>query len=288
VLISRRRDHLLLVTHPEHARVAGDLAAVWGNERFAAPARAAAFAYVAAHHDDGWAELDGRPAYAATARRPAHFLEVDLPQTIEPYRRGVDAIHAHDPYAGALASMHWGGLYSSRWGLQPGPPVGHPAAAAVVAEQQRRWPVALQDAWGGDGPRSALEADAWHGYEVLQALDLISLALCTIDLDQPPDPDAAPIAVNDTLRAIDQPSAPRTVPAVPTRTPAERADLTLTVHEPGLVVLAPWPFAVDAVAVAIWARVMEDRPYDSPGAAAAAYAAAPRQALAALISPSAG
>jgi hypothetical protein len=283
VLISRRATRLFLVTHPEHARVAGVLARAWGNDRFAAPARPAAFAHVADHHDDGWGELDAAPAHSAAEQRPAHFLEVDLPLTVEPYERGVEAIHDHDPYAGALASMHWSGLYSSRWGLQDGPPVGHPAAAAVVAAQERRWGEALRAAWAGEGPRSALEARAWHGYEVLQAVDLISLALCLVDLTSPTHPAAAPLPVAATLRAIDQADGPRLVPAVPAGAGGERVALTLTVAEPGVVAVDPWPFAPDRVVVSIAARVLDDRPYPDAAASARAYAAADVETLAATL-----
>jgi hypothetical protein len=289
VLISRRPPHLLLVTHPEHARVVGALAPSWGNDRFAAPARPEAFAHVATHHDDGWAELDALPAHSEAEARPAHFLEVDLPLTVEPYRRGVDAIHAHDPYAGALASMHWGGLYSSRWGLQEGPPVGHPAAAAVVEEQQGRWVGALRAAWAGEGPRSRLEADAWHGYEVLQALDLISLALCLVDLSQPTGAGSEPLPVAATLRGIDQPDGARIVPGVPTGASGEHVALTLAVAEPGVVALDPWPFGPETIDLEIAARALEDRAYPDAQASAQAYAQADEQLLrATLVSRPAG
>lgn len=275
MLITRRSGELVLVTHPDHGVLAGALAEQWGNDRFAAPARRASFADAAAHHDDGWAELDGRPVYAPDAQRPAHFLEIDLPDTVGPYGRGVDSVHDRDPYAGALVSMHWAGLYSTRWGLQPGPPVGHPAAAAVVAEQERRWVAALRAAWDGDGPRSALEADAWHGYEVLQALDLLSLFLCLTDLDAPTDAAVPALALHTVLALVDQPPGARIAPAAPGAPRGEHVDLTLTVSEPGVVLVDPFPFAASGVEIAVPARRMEDQPYPSAEVAAAAFAAAP-------------
>ena len=71
MLVTRRANHLVLITQPEHARLAGRLAAAWGNERFALPAAHAALILAATHHDDGWYELDELPAYNEQARRPA-------------------------------------------------------------------------------------------------------------------------------------------------------------------------------------------------------------------------
>jgi hypothetical protein len=274
VLIARRRDRLVLITHPEHARLVGVLAEHWGNADFAPPTRPAPFAHVATHHDDGWAELDRRPVHAETEQRPAHFLEVELLETIAPYGRGVDGIHAHDPYAGALASMHWGGLYSARWGLQEGPFVGHPAAQTVAAEQQARWATALGAAWGGAGQRAELEADAWRDYAILQALDLLSLALCTVDLAAPTDTTAAATPVAATLRGIDQPAGARTIPAVPTHPGQADAALTFSVTQPKVATLDPWPFAVAEVDLEIATRTLADHPYATAAEGQAAFAGA--------------
>src|SRR5579859_2231599 len=98
-----------------------------------------------------------RPAFNSEQGRLAHFLEVPLEETVGPYGRGVDAVYAQDVHAGALVSMHWAGLYRTRWGLQAGGPVPHPLTAEVVAEQERRWVSALREAWGGNGLRSEFE-----------------------------------------------------------------------------------------------------------------------------------
>ena len=80
--------------------------------------------------------------------------------------------------------MHFSGFYTGRWGLVGGAPATHPLAAEVVAFQEARWMPALREAWGYAGPRSEFDAATWHAYEVLQALDLLSLALGLTDLEQ--------------------------------------------------------------------------------------------------------
>src|SRR5690606_222454 len=120
MLVTRRGDGFTLVTQYDHAALAGELAERWGNDRFALPPSplAEALRVAAAHHDDGWRELDDRPAHNPDQGRPAHFLELPLETTVPPYGRGVDGVYARDPLAGALVGWHWTGLYSGRWGLQ--------------------------------------------------------------------------------------------------------------------------------------------------------------------------
>ena len=120
MLVTRRHRELWLITHPEHGRVAGALCAQWGNDRFQKPAQHEALLLAATHHDDGWYELDGRPSFNAQEARPAHFLELPLEVTVGPYGRGVDSVYARDRHAGALVSMHWAGLYHTRFGLHGG------------------------------------------------------------------------------------------------------------------------------------------------------------------------
>lgn len=285
MLISRRRGRLQLVTHPDHGVLAGALCERWGNSRFRMPAPREALLCAAIHHDDGWAELDGRPAFNQSDARPAHFLELALPDTVEPYGRGVDSVYARDPYAGALVSMHWAGLYRTRWGLQGGAPVGHPMAAEVVAAQEPRWTAVLGEAWGGQGLRSEFEAATWHAYEVLQALDFISLALCLLDLEQPTE-GADAVAMPPTLPTIDQPPGGRIVPNVPTAAGGEHVDVTLRVASPGHVTLEPYPLAEPRVELTLPVRELEDRRYGSEQETAATFHAASPEDRTVIVQPS--
>jgi hypothetical protein len=270
MLITRRQGRLTLVTQPDHGRLAGQLGARWGNEQFATPTPREALLVAATHHDDGWFELDGQPAFNDDAQRPAHFVELPLPQTVGPYGRGVDSVYARDPYGGALVSMHWAGLYSKRWGLQAGGPAPHPLAAELVAEQERRWVAAVREAWDQSGLRSEFEANTWHAYEVLQALDFISLAVCLLDPEQPSGGrEELPMPV--TLPHVDQPAGARIVPTVPLAAGGEHRDVKLWVSESGTVMLDPYPFGEQRFQLELPARELEDRRYSSAEEAAAAY-----------------
>jgi Protein of unknown function (DUF3891) len=269
VLLTRRQGGLCLITHPEHGRVAGELCRRWGNERFTKPAHEKALLAAATHHDDGWYELDGRPSFNPEQARPAHFLELPLEVTVGPYGRGVDSVYARDGHAGALVSMHWAGLYHTRFGLDRGEPVAHPLAVEVVAEQDHRRVAALRQAWGGRGLRSEFEHQTWYAYELLQALDLMSLALGLVDPAQPATAD--PVPVPSTLAHVEQPAGARTIPAVPVGPGGPYVDLTLRIDSAGVVALDPYPFSEASFVLELSACRLEDRRYASAEEAARAY-----------------
>ena len=50
-----------LITHPDHARLAGDFAAAWGNACFRKPEPRDRVLKGIAQHDDGWAARDAHP-----------------------------------------------------------------------------------------------------------------------------------------------------------------------------------------------------------------------------------
>ena len=169
--------------------------------------------------------------------------------------------------------MHFSGFYTARWGLSGGGPVEHPLAAQVVAAQEARWMPALREAWGYRGPRSEFDADTWHAYEVLQALDVLSLGLGLTDLSRPSG-DGDAIAATSVLSRLDQPHAPRLVPSVPVSAGGQRVDLTLRVTAPHRVRVDPYPFSEAELQLSIASRELEDRVYVDADDAADAYHAA--------------
>jgi Protein of unknown function (DUF3891) len=284
MLVTRRQGGLCLITHPEHGRVAGELGRRWGNERFEAPLHGPALVTAAIHHDDGWYELDGRPSFNPEHGRPAHFLELPLEVTVPPYGRGVDSVYARDRHAGALVSMHWAGLYYTGFGLHAGEPLRHPLAVEVVAEQDHRRVAALRDAWGGRGRRSEFDRQTWYAYELLQALDLMSLALGLVDTSQPTQA-GDPVSVSRTLATIEQPPGARSIPAVPVAPGGPYIALMLRVTAPGEVVVDPYPFSETSFQIEVSARMIEDRRYGSGEEAASVLHAAQPESIAIHFGP---
>ena len=65
-----------LVTHPDHARLAGAFAERWGNERFLPPEPRANVLKGIARHDDGWATRDAAPQITSQGKPSAFSVEL--------------------------------------------------------------------------------------------------------------------------------------------------------------------------------------------------------------------
>jgi Protein of unknown function (DUF3891) len=247
LIVTRRAGALRLVQQVEHGRVTGDLAAAWGNADFTAPTPLGPVRTAAARHDEGWRAWDARVLFDEAARRPLHFTDIEAGEHIRLYRQGVETVSLADVYAGVLVGMHWTGLYRGRWSA--------PGAAArvgrseedrrrqdeVVAEEQRRWIDAKQEAWT-DRPRALFETELWHNYELLQLWDLLSLYLAAT----PPDersPGSGPVPWGPQLRDVEHEVEDVLLPAVGNRPGGQRIAVTAAVRAPGEVTLSPFPFA---------------------------------------------
>src|SRR5919202_1646918 len=128
-------SRLLLVSQVDHSRVAGLLAAHWGNDTFAPPTPYLSMVLAAQEHDTGWWEWENKPTlneagyppdYIGSIRHLGRGVWLDF------YRRGIQRVAAQDPYAGYMVSMHGDGLLTQGMGLLPYMP-DYTDDAAVVA-----------------------------------------------------------------------------------------------------------------------------------------------------------
>jgi hypothetical protein len=278
MIISRRNGQLVLVDQVEHARLCGTFVEPWGNAAFARVTALESTRLAAALHDHGWAESDDRPLFNPEARRPLHFLELDRAAHVRLYAEGVEQAYRRDPYTGLLVSMHWTGLYRSRWGMASGRVERTDPAPedAVIDAEERRWSQVKHELCHTHR-RSDLEISLWHNYDLLQAWDLLSLFVCLMDLS--PASSEEPRPVSAVLANIDQPPGPRTIPAVPRAAGGERVELTLTPIDLGVVQVAPFPFDGAELECRVAARLLPDQAYEDEAAGLAALAAARRETI---------
>jgi len=113
-----------LVTHPDHAHLAGDFAAAWGNDRFLPPEPRRNVLLGIRCHDDGWAARDAKPQITREGKPSAFstelvgkysaFEEIDLEDYLAVRDRAVRLIAEEDAYAGLLVSMHTYNLLTER------------------------------------------------------------------------------------------------------------------------------------------------------------------------------
>src|SRR6266404_6023350 len=105
-----------LVTHPDHARLAGAFAESWGNELFLPPEPRENVLRGIARHDDGWTTRDAAPQITRQGKPSAFsvelvgkysaFEEIDLADYLAVRDSAVRRIAAEDPYAAILISMY--------------------------------------------------------------------------------------------------------------------------------------------------------------------------------------
>jgi Protein of unknown function (DUF3891) len=184
-----------LITHPDHARLAGAFAEAWGNNTFIRPAPRRQVLKGIATHDDGWALRDaapqitraGLPAAFSTdlVGKYSAFEEIDLTDYIAVRERAVAVVAASDPYAGLLVSLHTYNLLTSRADRSTIAPEQLPLLDAFL-ECQRVLQQQLHTSLSNDQSLTAEEI-AWpriqEHFRLLQATDNLSLLAC-VDYNQ--------------------------------------------------------------------------------------------------------
>lgn len=275
MLKTEKDNKFWLVTQPDHAQLAGALAANWGNDTFSPlggyapvpnPARLRAQAVFAiTQHDNGWWEWDADPKLSPLDRLPSGLAEMvqDQQDGMNRWRIGLRRF-PHASFANLLISFHPYWLYGIRalenpdrafvhplfWRERPEPllPGSEEAAHAFLQELK-----SLQSSW-----IETLAADdettAWIQPEILkpharmlQLLDGLSLGL-TSALIPARDGESRGLG-RDTFELRD----------VPRRNWDDRVTIEVSPASAQRVVLNPYPFALNPLTVRVPARVFDHR-----------------------------
>jgi hypothetical protein len=185
-----------LVTHPDHARLAGAFAERWGNDLFLRPEPREHVLRGIARHDDGWASRDavpqitrqGKPSAFSTelVGKYSGFEEIDLEDYLAVRDRAVRLIAAEDPYAAILISMHTYSLLNDHSDRSTITPKQLPLFEKFLEGQKE-----LQDAWRKEiaaNPKLKSEHKSDSAildhFRLLQANDYLSLLTC-VDFQKP-------------------------------------------------------------------------------------------------------
>jgi hypothetical protein len=185
-----------LVTHPDHARLAGSFAERWGNERFRTPEPRENVLKGISRHDDGWATRDAAPQITRQGKPSAFsvelvgkysaFEEIDLADYLAVRDRAVRLIAEEDPYAALLISMHTYSLLSEHADRTTIAPQELPLLDAFL-DRQREFQNELRLRMTEDRRFAAehtTEETVLDHFRLLQATDNLSLLTC-VDFRQP-------------------------------------------------------------------------------------------------------
>jgi Protein of unknown function (DUF3891) len=185
-----------LVTHVDHANLAGAFAEKWGNDLFRPPAPRTRVLKGIACHDDGWAARDAAPQITRAGKPSAFsvelvgkysaFEEIDLADYLAVRDRAVRLIASEDAYAAVLISMHTYNLLTARADRTTIAANQLPLLDAFL-DQQIMLQRELRDRITSDPSLSANDASEQNivdHFRLLQATDNLSLLSC-VDYRQP-------------------------------------------------------------------------------------------------------
>ena len=262
-------ERLYVVLQADHSRLAGELAAHWGNDTFARPAPYASLVLAAGEHDNGgWWGVELKP-YLNAEGYPLDYLDTIGflgPIWLESWGQGVERIAAHDPYAALMICTHGIGILSQGFGLltRIHRYAADPRVAAFVRDQESRRAALLAQVRDDPALRAvATDEHLWANYRLMEAYDQLSQILCNR------------YPLNSTLR---QRGPSRTLSEVPMPVAPGQPDTIITLEpvDERRAVLTPYPFDAEPLEVNVAARLLPRRRFADRDDFLAALLRAPR------------
>lgn len=114
MLLRHEGSSVLAIPQQSHAWISGQLARVWGNDRFPSPEPWEEVCLAAEQHDIGFAEWDLEPALNPETGLPFSFMEMPLSDHLALWSPAPRRLLAQSRYAALLVSMHGARLYRRR------------------------------------------------------------------------------------------------------------------------------------------------------------------------------
>src|SRR5262245_4371011 len=250
----------------DHAELAAQFAAHWGNDRFSKLRPYKTMVFATTYHDSGYREWEGNPPMNVDKGRPYAHRE-DIPSfeetELKAYGRNVQWLLSQDLYAGLLVSMHRTGLWHNRYNIFSEPAGRLRERSQAVQDAKKELEAKQQEIKSQLAIyRADFENELSYNYMVLQIFDLLSLYFCCdgyASETEFKEYAIAPVRVsyesNETVR------------------------LTIRPNGAGSVTMDPYPFDVSPVRFSARARVVAPPKEKSEAACIDAYHKAARQLL---------
>jgi hypothetical protein len=116
MIVREETGTFLLITQPDHARLAERIGAAMRRERALETADRDAILLAIREHDNGWAEVDAEPEIEPATSRPRDFMSGSARVKYDLWLRGIGRAAQMDPRAGALVAEHALTVYAYRRG----------------------------------------------------------------------------------------------------------------------------------------------------------------------------
>ncbi len=245
---------LLLILQTDHSRIAGWLAARWGNDRFARLRPYASMVLAAQEHDSGWWEWEIKPSvneqgypsdYIGSIKHLGQGVWLDL------YRGVIERLANRDPYAAYFVSMHGEALLTQGMGLLPSMPDYRSDSAVqnFIAEQKAprdRWLTQLR-ADPALAPWTE-ESHLWTNFKLMEVFDQFAQFVCNR------------YPFNSQARKNGPTKQLSNVP-VPVADGAPDATLTIDVQNEYEAIVRPYPFDISPLPLSFEGRLLPNRSY---------------------------
>ena len=114
MIVREEADSFLLITQPDHARLARDIVAAMRTEPALETAARDTVLFATREHDNGWLEVDAEPTVETATGRPCDFIAGAAHVKHELWPRGIRRAAQADPRAGALIAQHAMTVYAYR------------------------------------------------------------------------------------------------------------------------------------------------------------------------------
>lgn len=249
--------HIILALQIDHSRVAGYVAAHWGNKDFDRPAPNASVVLAAGEHDIGWWEWEMCPSTLNDKGYPLDYHDGSLKYLgqlrLDFYANAVEHVRSRDPYAAMLMAMHGIALMNANYGKYVYPPdrTADPRVKVYV-EQQDALRLKLQNELRQTVQFKdyCTDKQVWTNHEYIEVFDVLAQYVCN---RYPLNSKARKLGPSNTLNDL----------AVPTKQSQKAVQMTIDPVAEHKAILRPYPFDLDPLPLSFTARLVPNRAYQS-------------------------
>lgn len=186
-LDSPKEEKTFMIPQEEHADLAAQFAAHWGNKQFAKLVPYDTMVFAAIYHDSQYREVEADLPIDLDSGRPhGHRTTPAAAKKLDSLLNNIQWVGARNPYASLIVSMHHTGLAQNRYGVinswqntvgnsMPKRPLGVETETVIRdLEGGQRSKIASLEKTDPDAKRKV-----WLNYRLFQVFDLMSLYFCS-------------------------------------------------------------------------------------------------------------